>query len=163
MTWFQTTYTVRYNARHRVSGHLFAGRYKALLVDPESEGYLATLLNYIHLNPVRAGMVEAVAGARVVGLSLEQSAGLLLAWSTAGLAGGGAGVGRAAMEGHSERSSGVGRLCTTSGFGGGNKQRRAGKGPGEPALELGAGVVFWDGGISGTNSGEGTGGDRQEK
>ncbi len=27
MTWFQTTYTVRYNARHRVSGHLFAGRY----------------------------------------------------------------------------------------------------------------------------------------
>ena len=58
MTWFQTTYTVRYNAHHRVNGHLFAGRYKALLVDPESEGYLVTLLNYIHLNPVRAGLVR---------------------------------------------------------------------------------------------------------
>lgn len=66
MTWFQTTYTVRYNARHRVSGHLFAGRYKALIVDPESEGYLVTLLNYIHLNPVRAGLVEAGAGGNVV-------------------------------------------------------------------------------------------------
>ncbi len=140
----------------------FAGRYKALLVDPESEGYLVTLLNSIHLNPVRAGMVEAVAGARVVDYpwsSLPGFTGLV----DGRLAGGGAGVGRAAMEGHSERSSGVGRLCTTSGFGGGNKQRRAGKGPGEPALELGPGVVFWDGGISGTNSGEGTGGDWQEE
>ncbi len=62
MSWFQTTYTVRYNARHRLSGHLFAGRYKALLVDAESEGYLVTLLNYIHLNPVRAGMVRPAAG-----------------------------------------------------------------------------------------------------
>ncbi len=35
MTWFQTTYTVRYNARHKVSGHLFGGRYKAVLVEPE--------------------------------------------------------------------------------------------------------------------------------
>lgn len=69
MTWFQTTYTVRYNARHRVSGHLFAGRYKALLVDPESAGYLVTLLNYIHLNPVRAGLVEVGAGASVVDYS----------------------------------------------------------------------------------------------
>ena len=66
MTWFQTTYTVRYNARHRLSGHLFAGRYKALLVDAGSEGYLVTLLNYIHLNPVRAGLVEVCAGASVL-------------------------------------------------------------------------------------------------
>ncbi len=65
MTWFQTTCTVRYNARHRVNGHLFAGRYKALLVDPESEGYFVTLLNYIHLNPVRAGLVPVGEGARV--------------------------------------------------------------------------------------------------
>lgn len=62
MTWFQTTYTVRYNARHRLSGHLFAGRYKALLVEAESEGYLVTLLNYIHLNPVRAGLVRPGTG-----------------------------------------------------------------------------------------------------
>lgn len=66
MTWFQTTCTVRYNARHRLNGHLFGGRYKALLVDPESDGYLVTLLNYIHLNPVRAGLVRVGEGGRVL-------------------------------------------------------------------------------------------------
>jgi len=66
MTWFQTTCTVRYNARHRVSGHLFAGRYKALLIDSESEGYFVTLLNYIHLNPVRAGLVRISQGGTVL-------------------------------------------------------------------------------------------------
>ena len=30
MRWFQTTYTMRYNRRHRLSGHLFQGRYKAV-------------------------------------------------------------------------------------------------------------------------------------
>ncbi len=34
MRWFQTTYTVRFNRRHRVSGHLFQGRYKAQLMAP---------------------------------------------------------------------------------------------------------------------------------
>ena len=29
MKWLQGTYTVRFNARHRLAGHLFAGRYKA--------------------------------------------------------------------------------------------------------------------------------------
>jgi REP element-mobilizing transposase RayT len=65
MTWFQTTYTVRYNARHRTTGHLFGGRYKAILVEA-GEGasagdaqYFSTLLDYIHLNPVRAGLVLA--------------------------------------------------------------------------------------------------------
>jgi REP element-mobilizing transposase RayT len=33
MKWLQSTYTQRYNARHRVFGHLFQGRYKALVVD----------------------------------------------------------------------------------------------------------------------------------
>ncbi len=45
MTWFQTTYTARYNARHRSTGHLFAGRYKAILVDPEDGRYLEVLLD----------------------------------------------------------------------------------------------------------------------
>jgi REP-associated tyrosine transposase len=57
MRWFQTTVTVRYNRRHRLSGHLFQGRYKAVLVDPEERGYFATLSDYIHLNPVRARLV----------------------------------------------------------------------------------------------------------
>ena len=58
MRWFQTTYTVRFNRPHRVSGHLFQGRYKAIVVDPEESGYFALLSDYIHLNPVRAGMIS---------------------------------------------------------------------------------------------------------
>ena len=57
MRWFQTTYTVRFNRRHRLSGHLFQGRYKAVVVDPEEPGYFVTLSDYIHLNPVRARMI----------------------------------------------------------------------------------------------------------
>lgn len=59
MRWFQTTYTARFNARHRLVGHLFQGRYKALLIDPQSDGYGRTIAEYIHLNPARAGMVES--------------------------------------------------------------------------------------------------------
>lgn len=58
MRWFQTTYTVRFNRRHRLGGHLFQGRYKAVVVDPEESGYFVTLSDYIHLNPVRAGMIK---------------------------------------------------------------------------------------------------------
>jgi REP element-mobilizing transposase RayT len=58
MRWFQTTYTVRYNRRHRLSGHLFQGRYKAVVVDPEARGYFTSLSDYIHLNPVRARMIS---------------------------------------------------------------------------------------------------------
>jgi REP element-mobilizing transposase RayT len=49
---FNTTYTVHFNRRHQRSGHLFQGRYKALLVDADS--YLLELSRYVHLNPVRA-------------------------------------------------------------------------------------------------------------
>ena len=52
MRWFQGTYTQRFNARHTEWGHLFQGRYKALLVD-EGE-YFRTVADYIHLNPARA-------------------------------------------------------------------------------------------------------------
>jgi REP element-mobilizing transposase RayT len=53
MKWLQGTYTQRFNRRHRESGHLFQGRYKALLVDPEADTYFSTVSTYIHLNPVR--------------------------------------------------------------------------------------------------------------
>jgi len=49
-------YTRWINWRQQRSGHLFQGRYKAVLVD-ENE-YLLELIRYIHLNPVRAGMVN---------------------------------------------------------------------------------------------------------
>ena len=57
MHWLQTTYTSRFNRRHRLCGHLFQGRYKSVLVEPEAPGYFATLSDYIHLNPVRARLV----------------------------------------------------------------------------------------------------------
>ena len=34
MRWFQTTVTIRHNRRHHLAGHLFQGRYKAVVVDP---------------------------------------------------------------------------------------------------------------------------------
>jgi REP element-mobilizing transposase RayT len=57
MRWFQTTWTARFNRRHGLCGHLFQGRYKAVVVDPEQRSYFAHLSDYIHLNPVRAGIV----------------------------------------------------------------------------------------------------------
>jgi putative transposase len=51
MAWLQTTYTVRFNRKHRRTGHLFQGRYKAILV--EANSYAIELIRYIHLNPVR--------------------------------------------------------------------------------------------------------------
>jgi len=52
MSWFQSTWTRRFNSRHRLWGHLFGGRDKG---KPVEEGdYLRRLLAYIHLNPVRA-------------------------------------------------------------------------------------------------------------
>jgi len=56
MQFFNGSYTSYFNRRHRRSGHLFQGRYKAQLV--EEEGYYLEVSRYIHLNPVRAGCVE---------------------------------------------------------------------------------------------------------
>ncbi len=58
MKWFQGTYTQRFNARHQVSGHLFQGRYKSLVIDPGSGDYFRRVSDYIHLNPARAGLLE---------------------------------------------------------------------------------------------------------
>lgn len=49
-------YTQRFNQRHQRVGHVFQGRYKAILVHKDS--YLLELARYIVLNPVRAGMVR---------------------------------------------------------------------------------------------------------
>src|SRR6185295_17573608 len=42
MKWFLGTYTGRFNRRHKLCGHLFSGRYKALIVDGSGGGYLRT-------------------------------------------------------------------------------------------------------------------------
>src|SRR5512138_684624 len=48
MKWMLGTYTMRFNRRHGLSGHLFAGRYKSLLVDGSGNGYLRTVCDYVH-------------------------------------------------------------------------------------------------------------------
>jgi putative transposase len=57
MKWFLGTYTSRYNRRHKEFGHLFSGRYKALVVEGSGNGYLKTVGDYVHLNPARAGLI----------------------------------------------------------------------------------------------------------
>jgi putative transposase len=50
-------YTTYFNIKRRRSGHLFQGRFKAILV--EKDAYAEKLSRYIHLNPVRAGLVKS--------------------------------------------------------------------------------------------------------
>src|ERR1700680_1235207 len=57
MKWLLGTYTSRYNRRPKEFGHLFSGRYKALLVDGSGDGYLKTVCDYVHLNPARAQLL----------------------------------------------------------------------------------------------------------
>jgi REP element-mobilizing transposase RayT len=58
MKWLQGTYTQRYNSRHEVFGHLFQGRYKAVIVDGKKEAYFQVASTYIHLNPARAKLIR---------------------------------------------------------------------------------------------------------
>ena len=53
------TYAQRFNRRHGRTGHLFGERYGARVVD--SEAYLAEVVEYVLLNPVRAGVVASAA------------------------------------------------------------------------------------------------------
>src|SRR5437879_2104059 len=57
MKWFLGAYTARFNRRHKLTGHLFSGRYKALVVDRSANGYLKTACDYVHLNPARAKLL----------------------------------------------------------------------------------------------------------
>ena len=55
MQWLQSTFANRFNKRRGERGHLFQGRYQSLLVE-EGEA-LGMLCHYLHLNPVRAGIL----------------------------------------------------------------------------------------------------------
>jgi putative transposase len=55
MQYLGGSYTSYFNWRYKRSGHLFQGRFKAHLV--QTEGYFREVSRYIHLNPVRAGIV----------------------------------------------------------------------------------------------------------
>jgi REP element-mobilizing transposase RayT len=74
MKCLQNTYTRRFNIRHRLWGRLFGDRYKAVPV--EGGGfYYETLLDYIHLNPVRAGLVKPQTGGSVLDYPWSSVAG----------------------------------------------------------------------------------------
>ncbi|OGP99623.1 MAG: hypothetical protein A2026_02525 [Deltaproteobacteria bacterium RBG_19FT_COMBO_46_12] len=53
--WLNVSYATYFNRRYRRPGHLFQGRFKAILI--EADEYLRPLSRYIHLNPVRAKLV----------------------------------------------------------------------------------------------------------
>jgi len=54
-----TGYAISYNRRHRRWGHLFQNRYKSIICDEDA--YFTELVRYIHLNPLRAKLVESLA------------------------------------------------------------------------------------------------------
>jgi len=53
-----TWYAIYFNRRHKRSGHLFENRYKSILC--EEDRYLLELIRYIHLNPIRSGIVKDI-------------------------------------------------------------------------------------------------------
>lgn len=57
MRWLQVTFAVKFNRFRKANGHVFEGRYKSLVVDPEDS--LGPVCHYIHLNPVRARILAA--------------------------------------------------------------------------------------------------------
>jgi REP element-mobilizing transposase RayT len=89
MQWLETTFATRFNRYRDERGHLFQGRYHAPLIEPGEA--LARVINYIHLNPVRAGVVaprrlsdyphgsfaRMASGRRRCGLPREELLGLL--------------------------------------------------------------------------------------
>jgi REP element-mobilizing transposase RayT len=104
MKWFQNTYTRRFNKRHREWGRLFGDRYKAELVQTgktwdeaqafcpgsdrgrpprnETARYLRTLIDYIHLNPARAGIVQLTPGRGRGGKRADEMGLLAYPWSS---------------------------------------------------------------------------------
>ncbi len=73
MKWLQGTWIRRYNGFRHLIGRPFQGRYKALLVEPGHS--LAQVCHYIHLNPVRAGVVQPAAAVEYPWSSLPKFIG----------------------------------------------------------------------------------------
>lgn len=66
-------YTQSFNGRRKRTGHLFQGRYKAILIQKDS--HLLEVCRYVVLNPVRAGMVDAPEGMAMVELPGDRGQG----------------------------------------------------------------------------------------
>jgi hypothetical protein len=91
----QQSYTQRFNRRYSQVGHVFQGRYTALLC--ATDEYLLTLVRYVHLNPVRAGLVPRAEDYPYSGhraYLAETAAGLVEPTLVLGLVGGASGYTR---------------------------------------------------------------------
>ena len=75
MKWLQNTVTRRHNVRHRKWGRLFGDRYKAVVVDGTDTYHYRTLVDYIHLNPVRARLIQPNRGQSVADFRWSSLAG----------------------------------------------------------------------------------------
>ena len=75
MKWFLGTFTARFNRRHKVFGHLFSGRYKALIVDGSGDGYFRRVCDYVHLKSEFMGAEHYGAARRE---SWEEKAGRII-------------------------------------------------------------------------------------
>src|SRR5712691_9661582 len=64
MKWLLGVYTGRFNRRRQEFGHLFSGRYRALIVDGSGNGYLKAVCDYVHLNPARAKLLRSAQALR---------------------------------------------------------------------------------------------------
>ncbi len=66
MKWLMGAYSQAWNRRRKRHGHVFQGRYKAVVVNGEGSGhYFRIVADYIHLNPVRSGWVGGSTGRRL--------------------------------------------------------------------------------------------------
>ncbi|MEI6339314.1 MAG: transposase [Verrucomicrobiota bacterium] len=75
MKWLQNTVTRRYNVRHGKWGRLFGDRYKSVLVEGGAANYYMSLWDYVHLNPVRAGLVKIREGGSILDYPWSSVAG----------------------------------------------------------------------------------------
>jgi REP element-mobilizing transposase RayT len=64
MRWLLSSYTLRLNHRRKLFGQVCSRRYKALVVDGRSPGYLKRVCDYVHLNPVPACAARQTGGRR---------------------------------------------------------------------------------------------------
>jgi hypothetical protein len=71
----QNTFTRRFNVRHRKWGRVFGDRYKAVLVEGTPAHHCSTLLDYIHLNPVRAKLIRPERGQSILDFPWSSVAG----------------------------------------------------------------------------------------
>jgi REP element-mobilizing transposase RayT len=103
MQGLQQSYTQYYNRRYKKVGHLFQGRYKAILC--QKDAYLLELIRYIHLNPVRSKLAKRAQDYLYSGdraYRVGKAAAIVDPRAVLGMIGGRTGYGKFIRDGHEE-------------------------------------------------------------